>query len=104
MSEIKQQLIEIVDHLESKDLKESQISEYLDDLVDLLAEDEDETISVLSQLNENQVTWLLPTFEELAFTFQSRQFIEAIERYTEAYPDIPNIEEYIANAKEAIDE
>lgn len=103
MSKTKTEFLKIIDLLESKELKESQISEHLDQIVDLLSENEDETLSLLEEVNENQAYWLVTTFEELAFTFQSEEFIAAIENLAKKYPDIQDIDEYISYAKEAID-
>lgn len=104
MSKTKTEFIKMINLLESKDLEESQISDYLDQIVDLLSEDEDATLALLDEVNENQAYWLVTTFEELAFTFQSKEFISAIEALGTKYPDIQDISQYIENAKSAIDD
>ncbi len=103
MSKTKDEFLKRVDLLESKNLKESQISSYLDQIVDHLSENENETIELIEDINENQAYWLVTTFEELAFTFQSEEFIDAIETLGKKYPEIEAIDQYIMQAKSVMD-
>lgn len=104
MSKTRDEFLKIVDLLESNNLKESQISNYLDQIVDYLSEDENQTIELLETVNENQAYWLVTTFEELAFTFQSEEFINAIEALGQKFPNIEDIDQYISQAKSVMDD
>ena len=103
MSQTKNTVINILSQLESQDDNDPRISEQLDDIVHLLTEDENETIQIIESLDENQLAWIAPTFEELSFTFQSSLFIKCIENLAKKFPDIPEIEEEVRVAKEVLE-
>lgn len=104
MSQIKSQVLEILAQLEAQDLGDDDFSDRMDDIVDLLAQDEDEAIQIIEALNENQLEWITYAFEELSFTFQSPQFIDSISKLASKYPEITDMEENVLQAKAVLEE
>lgn len=104
MSSTQKTILNILAQLETQDPNDPRVSDQIDDIVDLLTEDEEEAIRIIKELDENQLAWITPVFEELSFTFQSQKFITCISELGRKHPNIEGIEEDIDFAKTVLEE
>ncbi|WP_102272012.1 hypothetical protein [Cytobacillus massiliigabonensis] len=70
-------------------------------LVCILKDDEEETISLLKASNKEELYWLSEIFEDLSFAFQSNKFIDCLLELQEKFPDI-GVEEDIKYAIQSL--
>lgn len=104
MSQIQKEVLEILAQLDEQDLSDDDFSDKMDDLVDILAESEEEAILILESLNENQLEWITYAFEELSFSFQSQKFIDCISKLAMKHPEIADIQENVLQAKSVLED
>lgn len=58
------------------------------ELIELLSKDEDNTIECLCLCTSNEVGWLSEVFEEIAYSLQSRRYIECLKKLDAKYPKL----------------
>ncbi|MGN7942055.1 hypothetical protein [Virgibacillus sp. 6R] len=78
------------------------ISDIWNEMVNILKDNENETISLLNKCDKEELYWLSEIFEDLSYKFQSKRFIECLLELQEKYPDI-ELEEDIKFAVQSLD-
>jgi len=58
-------------------------------LIDILSQNSVQTISILEQLDEEEILYVSEVFEEIAYNLQSEEYIECLKQLVEKYPNIP---------------
>lgn len=80
------------------------LDEYWEEIVDILSEDIEETRKFLNEeCNEHQIWYMAGYFEDIAYNFQNREFINILEELQRKYPNI-DIKQDIQWAKDAIED
>lgn len=78
------------------------INEIWKEIVNILKDDEEGTISFLKQSEKEELYWLSEIFEELSSELQSKKYIKCLLELQEKYPDI-EMEEDIKYAIQSLD-
>ncbi len=76
-----------------------QIEKYRNELIEILSHDEDLTIQIINQLNEQEILYASEVFEEVAYNLQSKNYIKCLEGIENKYSFLP-IKDAIKVAKE----
>jgi hypothetical protein len=78
------------------------LDEYWDEIVAMLSENIEETRKFLNnECNEYQIEYMAGYYEDIAYNFQSHEFINILERLQNKYPNI-DIKQDIQWAKDAM--
>ena len=77
------------------------IEKYWDELIELLSENESETINYLKHCTKNEAEWVSEVFEDIAYNLQSNAYIESLQKINVKYPDL-NLANIIEIAKDYI--
>lgn len=98
LSEVK---IVINERIQINDEDDFNIEKCRNKLIDLLSENVIQTISILEQLDENEVLYVSEVFEEIAYNLQSTEYIKCLRDIEKKYPNI-DISDSIEVAEEYI--
>ncbi|TKI72130.1 hypothetical protein FC756_03020 [Lysinibacillus mangiferihumi] len=84
------------------DDNDPRIEQKWEELIVLLSEDENLTLSFLKVCIKTELSFLSEVFEEVAYNLQSKKFIELIYCLDQRYPDL-NLKRSIQIAEEYLD-
>lgn len=84
--QLKNKILEIVDVIESKHLNDPTRSNDYDNITQLLLLDVNQTIHVIEDLDLENLEHICSDFEELSYKFQSKEFVECLQKLEEKYP------------------
>jgi len=70
------------------ELNDPRISNYWVVIVDSFGDNEQIMIDVLNMCSEFEIDWLREVFEDLAFKFPSKKYINTLEMLQEKYPNV----------------
>ncbi|BEV38186.1 hypothetical protein ABRY75_01635 [Bacillus stercoris] len=59
-----------------------------DEIIEVLSENEENTISYLENCNKEDLYWISEVFEDLAESLQSKELINCLRKLDEKYPDL----------------
>ncbi|TCS93247.1 nucleoid-associated protein [Hazenella coriacea] len=77
------------------------IQEIWNEMVEVLKDNEEKTISLFNSSSKEELYWLSEIFEDLSFEFQSKKLIDCLLELQEKSPDI-DMEDDILYAKESM--
>ena len=95
---MKEQIQEIVKQIESKHQEDPSINTDLDKITELLGRSISEAIGTIQNLDENSISWISSSFEELSVKFKSQDFIICIKELVNKFPNIPYLKDDVENA------
>ena len=84
------------------DDNDPRIEQKWEELIVLLSEDENLTLNFLQVCTKTELSFLSEVFEEVAYTLQSKKYIELLYNLDQRYPDL-NLKRSIQIAKEYMD-
>ncbi|MCT4686074.1 hypothetical protein [Vallitalea sp.] len=64
------------------------LDDYFDEIVDILSRNIDETMDYLDNCKKQELEWISPYFEDMAYNFQSKDFIMFLEELEKKHQDI----------------
>ena len=88
--------------MNSNDEDDFTIYKYRDKLVELLSKNEEETIKVLCELNEKEVSYVSEVFEEIAEKLQSCNYINILWKLERKFPNL-NLKRCVKTAENFVD-
>jgi hypothetical protein len=95
---LKQEIEEIVKKLDKKHVNDPSKAEDFEEIVNILSKSRDAAIACLDELDENEISWISFSFEELAAEFQSQQFIDCVKRLVTKFPGISYLKDDLEDA------
>ncbi|MGE7949916.1 hypothetical protein [Lysinibacillus sp. NPDC093688] len=84
------------------DDNDPRIEQKWEELIVLLSEDENLTLNFLQVCTKTELSFLSEVFEEVAYTLQSKKYIELLYYLDQRYPDL-NLKRSIQIAEEYMD-
>lgn len=94
-------VLEVLDKIKNKHLNDPTISDDKDIIVELFLKDLNETINVINNLDEDSLEWLSSRFEELSYKFQSKKFVECLNKLLIKFPESNILKQDVQEAVEA---
>ncbi|MEO2256105.1 hypothetical protein ABGV43_04155 [Paenibacillus amylolyticus] len=64
------------------------IEQYRDELINILSQNEDETIQFLKNCSKDELIWVSEVFEEIAYNLQSAEYINTLKECDKKYPEL----------------
>jgi len=95
---MKEEIIKIIQKIEEKHLNDPSKSEDFKKITEILSKSSVETISCLNELDENSISWVSYSFEDLAYKFQSKEFIDCIKNLVVKFPNISYLKDDVQDA------
>ncbi|AXF32533.1 hypothetical protein ACVB9H_02060 [Bacillus subtilis] len=65
-----------------------EIQKSWDEIIEILSENEENSISYLENCNKEDLYWISEVFEDLAESLQSKELINCLRKLDEKYPDL----------------
>ena len=95
-----EQLVEICEKIYKLHPNDPIISQYWDQLTEILSRSEDETVAYFNDANDKKMIYTVcSVFADVAYELQSQRFIDCIEDVQKRNPDL-NLERFIERAKD----
>ncbi|KAA8753923.1 hypothetical protein [Paenibacillus sp. UASWS1643] len=64
------------------------IEHYRVELINILSQNEDETIQFLKNCSKDELNWVSEVFEEIAYNLHSTEYINTLKEYDKKYPEL----------------
>ena len=100
---MKETITKIIEQIQQKHLNDPTIKDDYLEIISILSTSDERTVTILNELNSNQIDSISTIFEEVSANLQSKRFIDCIKKIAKKYPSILNIEEHVNWAIEAMD-
>jgi hypothetical protein len=97
----KNRLTSIYERRKNLHLNDPQIYEYWEEITELMASDEEQTIRLLRDSSEDEVLWFTEVFDDIVARFKSENFAKVLEELSTKYPNL-NLAQFIIDAKKYI--
>ena len=99
---MKQEIIKIINQLESKHINDYSRQDDLKNIIEILAKSESQAINCLNELDENSISWVSFSFEDLSYKFQSEEFINCLNGLIVKFPNISYLKDDVQDAIDAM--
>ncbi|MBX7227710.1 MAG: hypothetical protein K1X55_16870 [Chitinophagales bacterium] len=99
---MKEEIIKIVSQLGKKHLDDPTKSDDFNNIVNILLKSESQAIDCLNELDENSISWVSFSFEDLSYKFQSQEFINCLNRLVVKFPNISYLKDDVQDAIDAM--
>ncbi|KAA8783985.1 hypothetical protein Q9R46_19445 [Paenibacillus sp. RRE4] len=64
------------------------IEHYREELINLLSQNENETIAFLKKCSKEEILWISEVFEEISYNLQSVEYINTLKDINKKYPEL----------------
>ena len=84
----KKRIEELIQIRKEMHLDDPNITNIWNELADLLSQNIDDTVKIISELSRDEVYWVSEVFEDISENLMSQEFINCIESLAKKYSDI----------------
>lgn len=101
MNNLTEKIKKDVFYMEHTHVNDPKTIQLLDTIEELLLEDKEQTIKTINELDLLSIEWICTCFEKISYEFQSKDFVECVERLLIKFPDNTGFKKEVKEARAA---